>query len=296
MELKVNEYQLPAEIQFNFDELKMELTASVSKYETMVYTEEQIKEAKADRANLNKLKKALNDERIRREREYLKPFEDFKTRINEIIAIIDKPVAVIDKQIKAAEQKKKDEKRVEIGSIFTVLRFPDWVRLPMIWDESWLNSSTSMKQIEDNLNGWKARIETEVKTLEELPENSFEAIETYKATLDMNKAIVEARRLADMQKRKAEIEAKIERQKEIERLEAERAKEQAIAEMHEADEALLNAPVEAWMTPPQADEPQAEQPKNDGAVWVKFEALLTVENAGKLREFFVSNGIEFRAI
>lgn len=74
MELKVNEYQLPEQILFNYEELKAELTEKVQHYETLVYTDDQIKEAKADRATLNKLKKALSDERIRREREYMQPF------------------------------------------------------------------------------------------------------------------------------------------------------------------------------------------------------------------------------
>lgn len=67
MELKVNEVSIPEKIEFNYEQLKAELTEKVSLYETMVYTDDQIKQAKADKANLNKLKKALNDERIRRE-------------------------------------------------------------------------------------------------------------------------------------------------------------------------------------------------------------------------------------
>lgn len=93
MELKMNDYQLPEKISFNFDELKQELTEKVSMYETLVYTDDQIKEAKADKAQLNKLKKALNDERIRLEKEYMQPFNSFKSQVNEIVSIIDKPVA-----------------------------------------------------------------------------------------------------------------------------------------------------------------------------------------------------------
>ena len=120
MELKVNEYQLPEQILFNYEELKAELTEKVQHYETLVYTDDQIKEAKADRATLNKLKKALSDERIRREREYMQPFNEFKSRINEIISIIDKPVAVIDKQIKEYEDTKKQEKLEEIKKLWSV--------------------------------------------------------------------------------------------------------------------------------------------------------------------------------
>ena len=96
MELRVNEVQLPEKIEFNYEELKQELEQKVKYYSTLVYTDEQIGDAKADRSDLNKLKKALNDERIRREREYMQPFHEFKMRINEIIEIIDRPVTLID--------------------------------------------------------------------------------------------------------------------------------------------------------------------------------------------------------
>ena len=110
MELKIMPYEQPAAIKFNFEELKTELEERVKVYEKMVYDETQIQQAKADRADLNKLKKALNDERIRREKDYMVPFNEFKAQINEIIAIIDKPVAIIDKQVKEFEEKEKQEK------------------------------------------------------------------------------------------------------------------------------------------------------------------------------------------
>lgn len=275
MELRVEEYQLPEELKFNFEELKIELAEKVKTYETMVYTDDQIKEAKTDRANLNKLKKALNDERIRREREYMEPFNQFKEKINDIISIIDKPIAVIDKQIKAADDKRKADKQLEIGSLFVVKRFPDWVRIDMIQDPSWLNATTSMKQIEDNLDGWKNRISAELKTIEGLQEFSFEATEVYKKTLDMAKAIAEGQRLADIQKRKKEAEeaaARMKAEADARRAEAEAKKQQEEAEKQEV---------------PKEDAP---------ASWIKFEALLTVENAGKLRQFFIDNDITFRAI
>ena len=282
MELRVEEYQLPEELKFNFEELKTELAEKVKTYETMVYTDDQIKEAKADRANLNKLKKALNDERIRREREYMEPFNQFKQKINEIIAIIDKPIAVIDKQIKAADDKRKADKQLEIGSLFIVKRFPDWVRIDMIQDPSWLNATTSMRQIEDNLDGWKNRISEELKTIEGLQEFSFEATEVYKKTLDMAKAIAEGQRLADIQKRKKEAEEATARMKA--EADARRAEAEAKKQQEEAEKAVEEV---AKQEAPKADTP---------ASWIKFEALLTVENAGKLREFFISNGIEFKAI
>ena len=49
MELKVNEYQLPDVIAFNYEEIKNELAERVHIYETVVYDDTQIKQAKADR-------------------------------------------------------------------------------------------------------------------------------------------------------------------------------------------------------------------------------------------------------
>ena len=100
MEIRINDLSLPEKIIFNYEELKEGISAKVAHYKNLVYTDDQIKEAKEDRANLNKLKKALNDERIRLEKEYMIPFNTFKAQLNEIIKIIDEPVTMIDSQVK----------------------------------------------------------------------------------------------------------------------------------------------------------------------------------------------------
>lgn len=290
MEFKIKEYQLPAEISFNFEELKTELSDKVKKYELMTYTDDQIKEAKADRANLNKLKKALNDERIRREKEYMIPFNEFKAKINEIIGIIEKPIAVIDAQIKAADEKKKEAKQLEIGSLFVTKRFPSWVKINMIQDSTWLNATTSMKQIEDNLDGWLNRIETETKTIESLPEFSFEAMEIYRQTLDINRAIAEGQRLADIQRRKQEAEEA--RKKAEEEAAARRAEEEARRIQEEA--AAQQAGEE--MAAGYSEGIEEKKPTNTlGATWINFRAYLTIDQAIALREFFIKNNIDFEA-
>lgn len=202
MEIEIKEYKLPAEIKFNFEELKQEVIAKCSLYESMVYTEDQIKDAKADKASLNKLKKALNDERLRLEREYMKPFESFKSQVKELCTLIDKPVALIDKQITVAEDKRKADKRVEIGSYFVTLERPEWLKLERIFNEKWLNTTYKMQDITAELAMTVTMINNNVATLNALPEFGFEALEEYKRTLDFNKALLEGQRLADIQKRK----------------------------------------------------------------------------------------------
>ena len=264
MELKLNELVIPEKITFNYEELKAELTDKVKTYEAIVYDDAQIKEAKADRANLNKLKKALNDERIRLEREYNKPFSVFKEQINEIIGIIDKPVEIIDKQVKAYEDKAKEEKRAEILDAFNDIAFPAYVTLDMIFDDKWLNASVNMKQVREALIARNDKIMADLDTLKALPAFEFEAIEIYKETLDINRAIAEGKRLADIQRRKAESENVPERETTVE--------------------------------PTPAPQEVAEVNQVTDAQWVKFAALLTIPQAQLLKIFFNEHKIEFKAI
>lgn len=284
MELKIKDYELPKPIEFNFDELKAELAAKAHDYEVMVYGEDQIKDAKADKSALNKLKKALNDERINREREYMKPFNEFKSQISEIISIIDKPIAVIDTQVKEYEKKKQEEKQNAIKELWMNTQHPDFVRLGAIWNNKWLNTTFTMKKVEEEINERLAQIAADVKTLESLSEFSFEALEEYKHSLDVGKAIAEGQRLVAIQKAKEEAERR-------------RAEEEARRAQEEAEKPVIDTTAVEVKEDITYPEPTKEEPKQEvKANWVNFSALLTVENATKLKAFFEENNIQFKAI
>lgn len=278
MELKVNEYQLPEQILFNYEELKAELTEKVQHYETLVYTDDQIKEAKADRATLNKLKKALSDERIRREREYMQPFNEFKSRINEIISIIDKPVAVIDKQIKEYEDTKKQEKLEEIKKLWSEMEAPDGMTLDKVFNDRMLNSSFNMKHVKQCFIDAIDRFNRDMAVLVNLPEYSFEAQQEYISSLDLSKAMNEANRLSRLAKQKAEYEA------EQERLRAEEEKKAVQPVVPDVDADSVSKVKK--VTPDPIPTKQ----------WVAFQALLSTEDALALKEFFNSRNIEFKAV
>lgn len=292
MELKVNEYQLPDVIAFNYEEIKNELAERVHIYETVVYDDTQIKQAKADRADLNRFKKALNDERIRREKEYFKPFEDFKNKINELIKIVDKPCEVIDKQIKAYEEDVKVKKREEIEAHFEELKNtevtapPDWLTLDQIFDDKWLNASVKMSAIVVSIRDTIDRIKNDLVTLASLPNFGFEATEVYKSTLDINRAIQEGKRLEEIQRRKEEAERM--------RAEAEAKAREELEQTAAQEEVTPTAcqpadPVEVW----EEEEPAANE---ELPTWVNFSALLTVNQAAMLKIFFEDHGIQFKAI
>lgn len=265
MELEVKEYQLPAEISFNYEQLKAEITAKVSYYELLTYTEDQIAEAKKDKAALNKLKKALNDERIRLEREYMKPFDTFKSQVKELCTLIDKPVALIDEQIKNVEEEAKNNKRLEIGSYFTTTDHPEWLKMTAIWNDKWLNASYKMKDVQDEIDMAVAMINGNVKTLESL-EFGFEALDVYKRTLDMNKAISEGQRLAELQKAKEAAKKAQEEQKEPQ-------------------------PIDLPITEEKPQETAQNEPQDELSAWHSFGGFLTDSQIDALYKWCADNGI-----
>lgn len=287
MELRIKDFQTPASIEFNFDELKSELEERVKHYETIVYNDDQIKAAKADVAQLRKLKKAINDERIRQEREYMKPFEDFKSKIAEILKVIDRPVNLIDKQIKDYEAEQDRKKLEEIMAYFTACDKPEWLRYQQIASDKWLNASTSLKSIYAAIDFRLAEIKKDLETLSNLTENAFEAVETYKSTLSVTEAVLAAQRATEMAKRKAEAErARAEQQAAIERA-AKESNKPSFPEEEPANAHYLER-VE------RAEAEKAEDEKT--AEWVSFRCRLTVETATKLKTFFEENEIEFEKI
>lgn len=300
MEIRVDAIQLPERIGFNYEELKRELTEKVSMYETMVYTDDQIKEAKADKANLNKLKKALNDERIRREKEYMEPFNDFKSKVNEIISIIDKPVAVIDKQVKEYEEKQKQDKLAKIQEYYNSIEKPDlhWLGLPAIYNEKWLNASVSMKSIQEEINTRLEQIEMDMKILADLPEYGFEAMEAYKNTLDVRSALNEANRLSEMAKRKAEQERL------AAEAEAKRQAECEVAKMPDGGVYVQDEDRQGFTYHEPVPEEISEDCDNfipDFAKklekkWIVLKANITTDDEAALKQFFEERNIEFEVL
>ena len=66
MELKIynpQEEGFLKEIDWNYEELKIEIQGKANDYMNLVYTADQVKDAKKDRANLNKFVEALESKR-----------------------------------------------------------------------------------------------------------------------------------------------------------------------------------------------------------------------------------------
>lgn len=278
MELRVSPVTFPEVIDFNFEELRTEITVRVERYTNLVYTEEQIKEAKSDLASLRKFTKALSDERIKVKKRCLKPYEDFEAKIKELSAIVEKGINNIDGQVKNYDEAKKEEKYTSIVELFESKVHPEWLSLEKIFNQKWLNASVKMSSVESEIDTRLEQITNDLETLRNLPEFSFEAEEEYKLSLDLSKAISEGKRLSEIAKKKAEMEADLAKRK---------AEQEAAAQAAEsAGEATFN-------NAPNITEQIPKQPKKYA---ICFRAYMTIEQANELKAFFDSRNIEFEKI
>lgn len=279
MELKITELQVPGKISFNYEELKQQIQTRASDYASMVYTDDQIANAKKDRADLNRLKKALNDERIRQEKEFLQPFNEFKAQVKELCGIIDTATASVDKQIKEFEEQKKAEKLDAILEYFgsaLAAKLPS-VSLDhrLVIDAKWLNASVSMKSIQEAIDGKLEQVVKDLAVIDSLPSYAFEAREYYIDTLDLARAVSEAHRLQEQAEKKAAWEAEQQKRKEEAANDNEAFKKQVTDYAAETVEAEVIEPSRQW---------------------IGFQALLSADEAKALGAWLRGNGIRFKAI
>lgn len=270
MELRINDYQVTPEITFNFDEIKAEISDRVSFYKDLVYTDDEIKQAKADRARLRKLIDAIDSQRKQVKADILAPYDELEKKLNEIKALIQEPINMIDNQVKAYEELQKQTKTDSIHQGWINKGGP--VDISLIWNPKWLNSTYSMKKISEEMDAAIEKFENGMVTLEQLTEYQFEAIEVFKATLDLGAAMVRANELKEQAKRKAEYEAQ----------------KKAEAEYQNSPQ-TCEQPIKQPAEPPQVTWPEETERE-----WVTFTAFMSVPEALELKRFFDERNIEFK--
>lgn len=281
MELKIEQMQLPQQIKWNYEELKTQLATRLHDYSSLVYTEDTVKEAKTDRAGLNKLKSALNDERIRLEKEYTAPFATFKSQVKELCDMIDSTSKSIGIQIEDFEAKKKEQKREQIVGLFNEVFAQDmpWLGMELLFDEKWLNASVSLKSIKTSLEEEKTAITEELNILGRLKEFSLEATAVYKKTLSLAKAQQEADHLLEVEQLRKEQQLKEQQALEVEK--------------RVLEEEVNNSSPTPEKAEIRANEPIVDTDNEQNRQWLAFKVWVTPDEAKWLASYLKVNGVKF---
>ena len=282
------------EIKWNYEEIRNEVAAQAETYATAVYTDDLIKQAKADRAKLNKFVKALKDRRTDVRKKLLAPDEQFGRQVDEIVGIVQKAISNIDAQVKEYENRVRDEKRERIRGIYVeaISKFDhlrDVVTFDRIWTDEWANASFSMSKVKDAIINTINTVNSGLYVIDTSDSPyAGDMKKVFLETFDLGKAVERRNKLEEESKRRAVYEEeRRKQQEERDRQAADEARKQALLNTIPEDiRPALKQGIEAVTdkTPP--------EPKQ----WIAFEALLDKHHAQLLAGFFRSQGIEFRPI
>ena len=199
LELVVSEKSL-GKLTTNAIQIKDMVMAMLPKYSIENYDESNVDQAKKDKALLNNSAKALNSKRIELEKEFLKPFEEFKGIISETVKLIGDATSKIDSVVKESENKAKEAKQKEIQEYWDSKEF-GLVLLSKVWDDKWLNKTTKLKDIKVEIDSKITKINDDLKTLELINENVDLLKSLYLDTLNINTTIQYSNTLKENQKK-----------------------------------------------------------------------------------------------
>lgn len=308
MEAMVTVNQTAGEIRCDFEAVKARLTARLDEYRGAVFTEESKNCAKMELAGLRKEKKEFADRIKEVKAAYMQPYMEFESKAKELIALYDEPINLIDDQIKAFEEKRKEEKRVKIAEIYdsNVGDAREFIPLNRIFSPKWENVTMKEKDIAAEISSLAESVRTAVATIKGMQSEAEEkALQIYRQNLSLPEAMTyitnyekqKAEIIAREQERKRREEEERIRREERERLEAERR----IIEEQEA--AIRRAEEEKAAAVEQAKADTAQEvidsfiPKMDGeSNLYEYRMDLTADAKEKLEMYLDSIGIDWELI
>lgn len=143
----------PATFDFpEYDKLKTRVGAIMAQYIKYDVTRENFKSAKETKAQLNKLKKALNDKKIAIVKEVDQPVNNFKSQIKSLTDQIDEVSTHIGTQINEYEENAKKQREVKLKA-----EIDKWCQAAgvdpaeIIFNPKWLNKTASFAATENEV-------------------------------------------------------------------------------------------------------------------------------------------------
>lgn len=219
--VRVEHPELPA-IRWNEAEVQQNLTEMLAAYTGRVYTPETIKDAKADRAAVNKLDKQLSDAARSAKAFYMKPLEEFLQSAKQMQGQCKAVSGAIDQQVKAVEEAERQDKQDALRAVYAdcIGELREMIPFGRLLVPQWLNKTYDLAKASREL---RKSVETRREELRLIRENCGEDAEActteYLRELNLNAALVEHSRRQNARDAQRRAEA--------ERMAAERAQSTA---------------------------------------------------------------------
>lgn len=219
--VRVEHPELPA-IRWNEAEVQQNLTEMLAAYTGRFYTPETIKDAKADRAAVNKLDKQLSDAARSAKAFYMKPLEEFLQSAKQMQGQCKAVSGAIDQQVKAVEEAERQDKQDALRAVYAdcIGELREMIPFDRLLVPQWLNKTYDLAKASREL---RKSVETRREELRLIRENCGEDAEActteYLRELNLNAALVEHSRRQNARDAQRRAEA--------ERMAAERAQSTA---------------------------------------------------------------------
>lgn len=141
-----------------------------SYYQGLIFQEEDIKLAKEEKANVNKLKAKIDNIRKEITKEYNKPLENFISISKEVVSTLSETYDFINNQVNSFELTKLEEKVSKLKDFFNEhLEFEIPALIDYIsFEKSGINVtlSASMKSLKDQILEFISRLQSEMALIE----------------------------------------------------------------------------------------------------------------------------------
>ena len=281
-------------IEWNFEELKNEITVASEEYAVSVYTDDAIKAAKADRAKLNKFVDAMEAKLKELKKKVMVPYEQFEKEEKELVAIVQRAIDNIDTQVKDYERRQREEKTAKIREFYddNIHDIEKYLPFERVFKPEYANASTTMKSVKEDILEMIQKVDEGLAILNEVDSPyAGDMKEVFLRTYDIGHAIAERNRLEAAEQKRKEYEA-------------ERAKAKA------EQEARRKAEAQAVMAAGKKQEEKTAEPESQQtavsvpAVEIVEESIhvldfrvyaTSIQLAG-LKQYLKTNGIRFEPV
>lgn len=228
-------------IEWNKAELEAAVRAKVAEYSGVAYTEETLRLAKNDRAELNKLLSAIEERRKRVKEIINQPYADFEKELKEVTALISEQMAEIDSQVKVFEDQQKEEKRKKIKAAYdeTIGELAGVLPFEKVFNQRFLNKTYKLETAVAEVKQKIEKVRTDLSTIDCVcGKYKLNAKDVYVRTLDLSKALAEEKRLKELEEKMEADRIRKEREAEARR-KAEEERKRRAEEARKAEEARL---------------------------------------------------------
>lgn len=160
-----------------------------------------LNQAKKEKARLNSIAKAFNDERIKIEKEYMEAFNVGKDQVKQIVDDIKNASNKIDTLVDYYDNKYIEYKKELIAKNFEKINDCKDLTLEMIFDEKWLLKGSRIEAVYAEMRNKYDKFLNDYDTLKQsltyyTPETKHLATQKFFQTLDLAQALNEALSIA----------------------------------------------------------------------------------------------------